>query len=241
MRVFPHNHLGKLTRLLEGSDGESLDVVITESIFSMDGDAADLRGLVELKAKFPFVLMVDEAHGSGVYGKNGAGYAHECGLHEAVDISIVTFSKALGGIGAAICSSRQFGEAVVNFGRAFIYTTNLPASAAAAAEAAIGVLHDQPERQIRLRKLSRQTREKLTAAGVNMPAGDSPILCVIVGAESAALEAAGWLQKEGLLVSAVRPPTVAVGRSRLRVTLCSDHTDEEVKRLIAALIRFGKP
>ena len=108
MRIFPHNHLGKLRRLLEESDRGQMQVVVTESIFSMDGDAADLRGLAEIKKDLPFVLLLDEAHASGVYGPGGAGYAAECGLQAIVDVSIVTMSKALGCVGGAVCCLAKF-------------------------------------------------------------------------------------------------------------------------------------
>jgi 8-amino-7-oxononanoate synthase len=234
MRVFPHNHLPKLRRLLQGG-GEFLDVVATESIFSMDGDAADLPGLAALKKEFPFVFLLDEAHASGVYGPEGAGLAHALGLQEAVDVSIVTLSKALGGAGGAICATRAFCDAVINFGRAFIFTTNVPAAAAVAAEAALRVLHEEPQRRERLAELSRRVRAELGTAGVTIPQGDSPIICCILGTEEAALAASEELRREGLLVGAVRPPTVAPGSSRLRATLCSQHTDAEVDQLITAV------
>jgi 8-amino-7-oxononanoate synthase len=234
MRVYPHNNLKKLQRLLELNDG-GIDVVATESIFSMDGDAADLRGLARLKTHRPFVLLLDEAHASGIYGPDGSGLAHALGVHDSVDVSVVTLSKALGGIGAAICGTKIFCDGVVNFGRAFIYTTNIPPAAAAAAEAAIHVLRDEPQRRTRLADLSRRVRAELSAAGMELPRGDSPIICCMLGSEAAALAASNALREEGLLVTAVRPPTVAPGSSRLRATLSAQHTDEEIGRLIAAL------
>ncbi len=126
-RVFPHNGMDKLRRLLAENAKDQLQVVVTESIFSMDGDAADLRAIAELKREFPFVLLLDEAHGTGVYGGGGAGYANEMGLSDIVDISIVTLSKAIGGTGGAVCGSRIFCEAIVNHGRAYIYSTSVPA------------------------------------------------------------------------------------------------------------------
>jgi 7-keto-8-aminopelargonate synthetase-like enzyme len=157
------------------------------------------------------------------------------GMADAVDVSVVTLSKALGGVGGAICGSRVFCGGVVNYGRAFIYSTSLPAAAAAAAAAAIDVLRDEPERRNRLRVMAKKTRAELTAAGVRMPAGDSPILCCVIGSEAEALAAAAALRGAGLLVAAVRPPTVAPGSSRLRACLCSEHTQEEVQRLIDAI------
>lgn len=237
-RVFPHNHLGKLKRLLAEAPERSFDVVVTDSIFSMDGDAADLAGLARLKQEYDFVLMLDEAHASGVYGTAGAGYAHQLGLQNAVDISIVTLSKAFGSIGGAICARRIFCQGVTNFGRAFIYTTSLPAAAASAAEAAIGIMRDEPHRQQRVLALARRVRDDLAAAGFSLPPGDSPIICVILKSEDRALAAAESLRKQGLLTAAVRPPTVAPNSSRLRITLSCEHSDDDIARLIAAL-RFG--
>jgi 8-amino-7-oxononanoate synthase len=229
-RVFPHNHIGKLRRLLEEAEEKMLQVVVTESIFSMDGDAADLPGIVELKCEFPFLLLLDEAHGSGVYGPNGSGYAAEIGLNEMVDITIVTLSKALGCSGGAICASGAMCEAIVNFGRSYIFSTAIPPAIAAAVEAGIGVMHDEPNRQQRLREMARRVRSRV----LNDP-GDSPIIPIILGDESATLRAAERLMQQGLLTVAVRPPTVPKGTSRLRVTVSCDHTDEEVEQLISAL------
>src|SRR5688500_6594842 len=118
-RVFGHNDLTKLKRLLDDADANELQVVVTESIFSMDGDAAPLGELAELKRERGFTLVLDEAHGSGVYGPNGAGYASELGLSDAVDVWIVTLSKAMGCAGGALCASRLFCDGVINFGRAY--------------------------------------------------------------------------------------------------------------------------
>ena len=132
-RIFPHNHMAKLKRLLQESDKAALQVVVTESIFSMDGDAADLRAIAELKLEHEFFLLLDEAHATGVYGPAGAGLAAEYGLRQIVDVSILTLSKALGGIGGAVCGSAVFCEALVNYGRAYLFSTGVPAAVAAAA------------------------------------------------------------------------------------------------------------
>jgi 8-amino-7-oxononanoate synthase len=228
-RVFPHNHLGKLERLLRDADPGELQVVVTESIFSMDGDAADLAGLAQLKKKFPFLLLLDEAHGSGVYGPAGAGYAAELGLSPIVDLTVVTLSKAIGSIGGAVCASRSMCDALVNFGRPAIFSTALPPAVAAAAEAAIAVMKDEPRRQRRVRELARHVRTQLS-----LEPGDSPIIPIILGDESAALNAAEQFSSQGILAVAVRPPTVPRGTSRLRITVSCDHTDEEIAVLIAA-------
>jgi 8-amino-7-oxononanoate synthase len=228
-RVFPHNGLEKLRRLLSENEQGGLQVVVTESIFSMDGDAADLRGLVALKQEYPFALVLDEAHAAGVYGTNGVGLAAELGLQAEVDVSIATLSKALGCVGGVVCASKTFCDSLVNLGRAYIFSTSIPAFIAAAAEAAIGVMKDEPVRQRRVRELARHVR---AAAG---QAGDSPIVPITLGSENAALAASEQLKAKGFFVPAVRPPTVPKGTSRLRVTLSCEHDDEEVKELVAAI------
>src|SRR5205823_3589799 len=144
-----------LERLLGEAEAGQTQIVITESIFSMDGDAADLAGLVELKKKYGFILFLDEAHGSGVYGPAGSGYAAELGLQDAVDVTVVTLSKALGCVGGAICGDARFIDAVVNYGRAWIYSTLLPPMIAAGATKAIEVLAAEPHHQQRVRDLAR--------------------------------------------------------------------------------------
>lgn len=234
-RVFPHNGISKLRRLLEESEPGPLQVVMTESIFSMDGDAVELSSLDELKREHPFVLLLDEAHGSGVYGPEGAGYAAELGLRDSVDLSIVTLSKALGGIGGAVCGAKPWCDAVVNFGRSYIYSTSPPPSAADGAVAAIEVLRDEPQRQARVRLLAVQVREDLKRMGYEIPAGDAPVIPVIFGGEEATLRASAVLRDKGLLITAIRPPSVARGGSRLRVTLSCDHSDAEIRQLLEEL------
>jgi 8-amino-7-oxononanoate synthase len=230
MRVFPHNGLGKLSRLLEEADPQQLQVVLSESIFSMDGDAADLPGLAKLKQSHEFVLLLDEAHGSGVYGADGAGYAAELQLQNVVDVSIVTLSKAIGCVGGAVCCSAVFRDALVNFGRAYIYSTSVPPMIASCIATAIDVMREEPRRQTRVRELARHVRAELSA--MNIPPGDSPIIPIILGSEEAALRAAEKLKEENLLVVAVRPPTVPAGGSRLRITLSCDHSDEEIETFL---------
>jgi 7-keto-8-aminopelargonate synthetase-like enzyme len=234
-RVFPHNSLAKLRRLLEDSEAGGLQVVVTESIFSMDGDAADLAGLAELKREHPFMLVLDEAHAAGVYGKGGAGLASELDLQHAVDVSVATMSKAMGCVGGAVCGSRAFCDALVNLGRAYLFSTSIPPFVAAAAEAAVGVMRDEPQRQQRVRQSAARVRAVLGNDGLEIPPGDSPIVPVILGEEVLALEAAQRLLSAGILVPAIRPPTVPRGGSRLRVTLSSEHTDAELDRLLEAL------
>ena len=237
MRVFPHNSINKLARLLDDAEPDELQVVVTESIFSMDGDAADLHALAELKRRRPFVLVVDEAHGSGVYGKDGAGYAAECGVTRDVDVFIVTLSKALGSVGGAVCASGVVCDALVNFGRAYIYSTSVPPTVPAALHAALDVLPREPHRQERVRALSRRVRETLRARGFAVTEGDSPIIPIILGSEDATLAEANRLMELSMLAMPIRPPTVPRGASRLRIALSSEHTDEQIDMLLGALTK----
>jgi 8-amino-7-oxononanoate synthase len=228
-RVFPHNHLGKVRRLLETGDSGQVQVVVTESIFSMDGDAADLSGIAQLRGSHQFVWLLDEAHATGIYGPSGSGLAAEAGVTELVDVLVVTLSKALGGIGGAVCSSENFCETLVNHGRAFIFSTNLPPAAAATAEAAIEVILREPQRSVRVRALAGRVRGYLGMSG------DSPIIPIILGTEASTLDAASRLRDQGMLVGAVRPPTVPRGSSRLRITLSCAHSDAEVDEMVHAV------
>jgi 8-amino-7-oxononanoate synthase len=234
-RIFPHNGMDKLERLLGRANADQLQVVVTESIFSMDGDAANLADIMPLKQQFGFVLMLDEAHGTGVYGKGGSGLAAEMGFAEHVDVSVVTLSKAAGCQGGAICGSEKFCRAVLNLGRAYIYSTSLPSPNAAAIEAAIGVMREEPQRQSRLREMAKSVRRELDRARINIPAGDSPIIPIVVGDESTAMTMARKLEERNVLVQAIRPPTVPRGTSRLRVTLSSAHTDGQIAELLEGL------
>ncbi len=234
-RVFPHNGLAKLERLLTDADPNQLQVVVTESIFSMDGDAADLAGLAALRDRFGFLLLLDEAHAAGVYGPAGAGLAAELGLTGSVDLSVVTLSKAVGVVGGGVCGSADWVAAVVNLGRPYVFSTSLPPSIAAAISTSLAVMADEPDRQARVRDLARRVRRRLAERGVTVPAGDAPIVPVLLGTEGDAMAAADRLTDAGLLVVAVRPPTVPRGTSRLRITLSSDHADDEVDRLIDAV------
>ncbi len=234
-RIFPHNHLQKLERLLAEAEAEELQVVVTESIFSMDGDAAPLAELAGLKRRFGFLTLLDEAHATGVYGAAGAGLASELGLQESIDISIVTISKAMGSIGGAVCGGRHFCECLVNHGRAFIFSTSVPPHVAAIAEAAVRLVRESNDARDRLRTTARRIRNELARAGYAVGTGDSPIIPIVMGTVQAALSAAQFLLDRGMIVAAVRPPTVPRGQSRLRITLSSEHSDQQIDELVEAL------
>jgi len=250
LRVFPHNHLGKLESHLEWAQREHAGkriLIVTESVFSMDGDLAPLRELLELKKRFRALLLLDEAHAIGVIGPNGRGLAAAEDLNEDVDAQMGTLSKALGVSGGYICGSRSLIEWLINRARSFIYSTGPPPALAAAALAAVDFLAspDGEERRLLLRQRIKLLQELLPvrAAAPNRPGktadhAGSAIFPWIVGGEQAAIDLARALQKEGFLAPAIRYPTVAKGSARLRITVTAVHTEEQIRSFCEAIARL---
>ncbi|HMH04794.1 MAG TPA: 8-amino-7-oxononanoate synthase [Candidatus Udaeobacter sp.] len=244
LRVFPHNHVGKLESHLEWARGEhpgTRVLIITESVFSMDGDRAPLRELVELKKRFDALLMLDEAHAVGVIGPNGRGLAAAENVSEEVDIQMGTLSKALGTSGAYICGSRVLIEWLINRARSFIYSTAPAPAIAAAALAAVDFLssHQGEERRLLLWERIRLMQELLPRTEFNEKhvAPCSAIFPWIVGGEQTALNLAAALQSDGFLVPAIRYPTVAKGTARLRITVTAAHEEAQIEALCEAIKR----
>src|SRR5216110_45619 len=230
LRVFPHNHLGKLESHLEWSQREHAGkrvLILTESVFSMDGDRAPLRELVELKKRFGAVLLLDEAHAVGVIGSNGCGLAAAENVSEDVDVQMGTLSKALGASGGYICGSRSLIEWLINRARSFIYSTAPPPAIVAAALAAVNFLgsSEGEERRRLLWERIGLMKDLLPRNELNEKASvvNSAIFPWIVGDEQAAIDLAASLQSEGFLVPAIRYPTVAKGSARLRITVTASH------------------
>ena len=244
LRVFPHNHVGKLESHLEWARGEhpgTRVLIITESVFSMDGDYAPLREVVELKKRFDALLMLDEAHAVGVIGPNGRGLAAAENVSEEVDIQMGTLSKALGTSGAYICGSRVLIEWLINRARSFIYSTAPAPAIAAAALAAVDFLssHQGEERRLLLWERIRLMQELLPRTEFNEKhvAPCSAIFPWIVGGEQTALNLAAALQSDGFLVPAIRYPTVAKSTARLRITVTAAHEEAQIEALCEAIKR----
>ena len=235
LRVFPHNHLGKLKRLLEWARQKNSTAriwIITESVFSMDGDRAPLREIVDLKTRYDAQLFLDEAHAVGVIGGNGRGLAADEGLSSQIDVQMGTLSKALGVFGGYVCGSRILIEWLINRARSFIFSTAPPAPLAAAAKAALDFLSSS-EGEERRQKLWRNIRT--LGDGLSLRPV-SAIVPWIVGDERAALAAAEKLQGEGFLVPAIRYPTVAKGSARLRITISAAHETPQIRALALAIV-----
>ena len=252
LRVFPHNALGKLEDHLQWARREHPDarvVVVTEAVYSMDGDRAPLAEIVELKHQHGALLMVDEAHSVGVIGRNGRGLAHELGLSGQIDIHMGTLSKALGVSGGYVCGRRSLIDLLVNRARSFIFSTAQPPALAAAAEAALDfLLTDEGER----RRLALWQNIRLLGSQLPPPPGADPdqpprrkdggsaIFPWIVGGEAAAVDFSSWLAKKGFFAPAIRYPTVGKGSARLRLTVTARHQPEQIMalgRAMAELVR----
>jgi 8-amino-7-oxononanoate synthase len=246
LRVFPHNHLGKLESHLEwarrGYPGKRI-LIVTESVFSMDGDRAPLRELVELKKRFGALLMLDEAHAVGVIGPNGRGLAAAENLNEDVDVQMGTLSKALGASGGYICGSRNLIELLINRARSFIYSTAPAPGIAAASLVAVNFLSSTQgeERRLLLWTKINLLRDLLPMNAMNTKGSNagSAIFPWIVGNEQAALDLASALQNEGFLVPAIRYPTVAKGSARLRITVTASHKEDQIRSLCEAIKRLS--
>lgn len=236
LRVFGHNSLEDLEEILRWSlehHPNSRVLIITESVFSMDGDVAPLREMVELKERYGAWLMVDEAHAVGVLGNGGRGLADALGVGEHIEVQMGTLGKALGAAGGYICGSRTLIDFLINKARSFIFSTApSPAVAAAAAEAVAlcqSAEGDQlrSELQLRLRQFNGDASTEASTSAAIVP--------VIVGDETEAMELAAKLREAGFFIPAIRYPTVSRGKARLRVTFSAAHTRDDVARLAAAL------
>ena len=231
LRTFLHNDVGRLRDLLakvrKTVSRDARVLVVTEAVFSMDGDVAPLREIVEVCEADGALLMVDEAHSTGTRGARGAGRVNELGLGGRVPLVMGTLSKALGGAGGYLCAERSVVEVLVNRSRSFIYSTAPPPAVAAAAMAAVEVCDSEEGAAIRER-LWENVRQF-------SPEADSPISPVIVGENLAAMEKAQALLEAGYLAAAIRYPTVPRGTARLRIVVTAAHTTEEISALKQAL------
>jgi 8-amino-7-oxononanoate synthase len=252
VRVFPHRGYDKLARLLErapASGGVATSVatnaastkrarrqlIVTDAVFSMDGDCADLTRLIELRDRHDAILIVDEAHGTGVLGDTGSGLCEHQHIAGRVDVTISTASKALGSLGGLITADRLIIDELINAARSFIYTTAMPPTQVAAIAAALDVIRDQPDRRDRLQANARHLRNALRERGWPIADDPTPIVPVVVGQAGAALALASRLDESGFLAPAIRPPTVAPGSARIRLTCRADHTPDQIDRLADAI------
>jgi 8-amino-7-oxononanoate synthase len=233
--VYPHADVAALAAMLKGTTDARRRLIVTDGLFGMDGDLAPLPQLAALADEHDAMLMVDEAHATGVFGRSGRGTAEHFGLEACVDVRVGTLSKALGCAGGFVCGSQTLIDWLSNRARTYVFSTSMPAPLAAAATRALDIVRHEPERRQRVLQSAARARAALTAQGWNLGGSESQIIPVIIGEPSAALATSVELRRAGLLVPAIRPPSVPSGTARLRISISSGHTDAMLERLVTAM------
>ncbi len=232
---FRHNDLDHLETLLVKKGKRFAHVfVITESVFSMDGDLAPLAEMADLKRRHPFTFFLDEAHATGVFGPQGAGLVDQLGLHDDVDLIVGTFGKALGSFGAYVACSSPLRDFLINYSRSFIYSTALPPPVLAANLAALDLLEREPDRRDTLLRLSEWFRRQLTELGLPTHS-QSQIAPVVVGPVEEAVRCSRELVRVGIWALPIRPPTVPEGEARLRFCLTYGHQPQDLEHVVDCL------
>ena len=233
-RRFAHNDAEALAAQLARSDAER-KLVVTDGVFSMDGDQAPLAAYLDACEAGDAWLMVDDAHGLGVLDGQGRGTAFAQGVNERVPVYMGTLGKALGTAGAFVAGSNELIETLIQFARTYVYTTAMPAAVAAATLVSLDKARREPERRQHLAALIERFRRGAAELGYTLIDSDTPIQPILIGDDGAALALSRVLAEHGVLVSAIRPPTVPEGQARLRVTLSAAHREADVDRLLGAL------
>jgi glycine C-acetyltransferase len=241
IHVFPHKDVATAESVLAslaGAGGRKL--LISDGVFSMDGDIGPLPGLVAAAEKHGAIMMVDDAHASGVLGRNGRGTIDHFGLHGRVDIQVGTLSKAIGVLGGYVCGSRDLIEFLYHRARPFLFSTSHPPAVAAACLAAFDVLEQEPERIDALWANARYFKQGLASAGFNTGISETPITPVIVGEAALAHRVSRELFEEGVLATGIGFPTVAKDKARVRTIVASTHTRADLDRALEIFEKVGK-
>ena len=240
LRVFQHNDPDHLKTLLSKRPANTRTLIVTEGVFSMDGDLAPLFDLVKLAQDYDAFLLVDDAHGTGVMGSNGKGTVEHFNLHPDSFFQMGTFSKAFGTSGGYVVGTNPFIQYLINTSRSFMYTTAPPPAMAAATQAAIEIVQTDPSRRTRLWDNREQLFQGLQALGFKLTNTESPILPIILNDPQLAMQMSRKLLERGVYIPAIRPPTVPKGTSRLRVTMTSEHLPNQLEVALGALKAVGE-
>ena len=241
IRVFPHKDVAAAEKILAELDGVSgRKLLISDGVFSMDGDIGPLPGLAEAAERHGAIMMVDDAHSSGVLGKAGRGTIDHFGLHGRVPVQVGTLSKAIGVLGGYVCGSRDLIDYLYQRARPFLFSTSHPPAVAAACLAAFDVLEQEPERIQNLWDNTKYFKQGLVAAGFNTGMSETPITPVIVGEAKAAFDLSRALFEEGVLATGIGFPTVAKGKARVRTIVTATHTRDELDRALEAFRKVGR-
>jgi glycine C-acetyltransferase/8-amino-7-oxononanoate synthase len=233
---FRHNDLEHLEQILHEKRSQYNSIlVVVESIYSMDGDRCPLADLVKLKTRYGFLLMVDEAHATGLYGENGSGIIEEEKVSDSIDIAMGTFGKALGSYGAYAAASQEMIDFLVNKARTFIYSTALPPAVVGATLAALYLVKTEPQLRLDLHQKVAYFKKQLRKNGIRDNLGPSQIIPVLIGDSEKTLAIADELQKNQIYVKAVRPPTVPEGSARLRFSITRYHQEKDLQNCAQVL------
>jgi 8-amino-7-oxononanoate synthase len=239
VRVYRHSDAAHLAELLERDAGAfRRRLIVTDGVFSMDGDVASLVELAALARRHEAMLMVDEAHATGVLGASGRGSSEAAGIEEQVDVRVGTLSKGLGSVGGFVVGRRVVVDWLVNRARPYVFSTALPPAVAAASRAALEIVRNEPERRRKLSETAAGLRLTLASQGWNLGTSTSQIIPLVVGDVAETMHLAAALRERGLLVPPIRPPSVPEGASRLRLSLSYGHTPEMIARLVVALVQL---
>jgi glycine C-acetyltransferase len=238
--IFKHRDMDDLERHLEKHRDKRVKLVVTDGVFSMDGDIAPLAAIVERAERFGALVMVDDAHASGVLGENGRGSVNHFGLDGRVDLQIGTLSKAMGVLGGYVAGAQAVRDFLIHRARPFLFSTSHPPGVAAACIAAIDVLNAEPERIDRLWKNTARFKDGLKRLGFETGASETPITPVIVGKGAIAMEFSDRLFKLGVFAQGIGFPTVPEGRARIRTIVTSVHTEQQLDRALEAFEKAGK-
>jgi 8-amino-7-oxononanoate synthase len=238
--VYAHCDMEQLEHGLKKSPAKARKLIVTESLFSMDGDEAPLIGIVELAEKYGAMVMVDEAHATGVYEPNGAGLVAKLALGDRVLVQMGTLGKALGGFGAYVAGSTALRELLINRCRSFIFTTAPPPAVMAMAIAALDLVGKEPERRQALRDNCELLRAGLKSIGYSLGNSRSQVLPLMIGEATQCMKWSEHLLQRGVFAQGIRPPTVPPGTSRLRITLMATHTREHIDRALGVFKQLKK-
>ena len=239
IKIFPHRDVEAARRVVAALPREQRKLLITDGVFSMDGDLGALPGLCELADEFGCIMMVDDAHASGVFGANGRGTIDHFGLHGRVDIQVGTLSKAIGALGGYVAGSRALVEFLYHRARPFLFSTSHPPSVAAACIAALDVLETEPQWMQQLWDNARFFKAGLQALGFDTGVSESPITPVIVGDAGLAMQLTDRLFEEGVFAQGIGFPTVPRGRARVRTIVTATHTRDELQFALDCFKKVG--
>lgn len=239
VEVYPHLDTDSLRRMVSRSRGGGKKLIVTDTVFSMDGDLTDLGEICSISERHGCMLMVDEAHAMGVLGKKGSGATEHFGVEDRVPVVMGTLSKAVGSLGGYVAGSRSLVDFIRNRVRSYIFDTALPAASVAASIEAIGIIENEPGRREHLMGLVNTFKTGLSEMGYQVLPSESAIVAVLTGEPEATLELAAALRELGIYTPAVRPPSVPAGKCRVRASLMATHTEDHILRALAAFKTAG--